>query len=595
MFTAGAQARPLGWSLGALLACGWPVAASAQSSADAAAVAAQAQVQEGLRREEARNRLQQRALQAQSDILKPAIPVDPLSEVAPAETPCFVIEAIEFAGRDSSQFGWLAQQARPYEQRCLGTKGLAQLAATLDKALVVRGYATSRVSLPAQNLRTGLLRVQVHVGRIEAIRASTPNGQPDQQWGTWRNAMPLGAGDILNVRDLEQGLEQMKRLPSQEVRTRLEPGVGADTSVLVIERATGSALGRLRGGVTLDNSGGRELGRAQFSANLALDNPSGLNDIVSLNLGSNLQHLEATRRSQSLGLTYSIPWGYNLLTLSSSHSRFAQGVQGTTAQFLSSGNSQSAELRLHRTVWRDSASKLGLQAALSTRRANSFIDDVELLVQRRRTTNVELGLGFKHLFQRATLDLDLSYRRGVPWRSAQEDFADAADGGLTLRPRLWTLSASYSTPLFEAATNSAPQARWPLQWSTTLRAQYTPNTTLSVDQIAIGGRSSVRGFDGDGALLAENGLIWRNELSLPYTGAWLPAAISTAYMALDYGRVWGPSDMALVGRQLAGAAVGLRGNARGVVFDASLGLPLLQPSGFRTKGASAYLSFTYPF
>ena len=39
----------------------------------------------------------------------------------------------------------------------------------------------------------------------------------------WKNAFPIKEGDILNIRRLEQGLEQMKRVSSLDVSMKLLP------------------------------------------------------------------------------------------------------------------------------------------------------------------------------------------------------------------------------------------------------------------------------------------------------------------------------------------------------------------------------------
>jgi len=39
----------------------------------------------------------------------------------------------------------------------------------------------------------------------------------------WKNVFPLKEGDILNIRRLEQGLEQMKRVSSSDVSMKLLP------------------------------------------------------------------------------------------------------------------------------------------------------------------------------------------------------------------------------------------------------------------------------------------------------------------------------------------------------------------------------------
>jgi hemolysin activation/secretion protein len=542
-------------------------------------------IQEGLRRQEERSRDQQRGLEPQASELS-AKPANSHHKSFPVENNCFGISGFVLGGKDAHQFSWILDAARSFAGRCVGVQGLSFIASALDAELRDRGLATTRVSLPPQNLQGGILQINLEVGRVAAIRMERSDvqpAQPDDRWGTWRNAFPLGAGDVLNVRDLEQGLENMKRLPSQNVATRLEPAQTPGSSVVVIGRNTASWAQRLHGGVTVDNTGSASLGRTQLSANLALDNPLGVNDLVSVSLNTNAEHPTEEHRSLSASINYSVPWGYNLLTLSASKSAFAQYIQGTTVRFLSSGNSETAEARLQHTAWRNASSKIGVYAALSTRAAKSYLDDTEIIVQRRQTSNVEAGASYKRLFEKSSLDVDMGYRQGVPGQGAQDDLESAAIGGLTLRPAIWTLNANYNRE-FDLAGRG-------FQYSATLRYQGTHNLTLSIDQMGIGGRSSVRGFDGDAVLLAENGVVLRNELTTGVQNFW--GVQSTALLAIDYGQVWGPSDVNLAGKSLAGMAVGLRGRRGALQFDALLATPLSQPSGFHTAGVTPYLSITY--
>ncbi|MGN6701732.1 MAG: ShlB/FhaC/HecB family hemolysin secretion/activation protein [Burkholderiaceae bacterium] len=561
--------------------------AQAQAVPNAGSPAPPNAAPEGLRRQEERARERLEQLRTTADTLRPA-DRPTVSDELPAEHPCFLIREIVFSGNDARRFSWLSATTRPFLGQCAGVSGLRQIAAAVDAKLLELGYATTKVALPAQNLREGRRELSLHVGRVaavEMVKAENGKEEPDRAWGTWRNAFPVSAGDILDIRDLEQGVEQMQRLPSQAVATELVPGDEPDTSTVVIRRRTGTLGERLRGGLTLDNSGTELLGKPQLSAYAALDNPLGLNDILLLSANTNVEHLDGTHRSQSASFNYSVPWGYNTFSINRSYSRFAQTVQGTTARFLSSGSSQSTDLKWDRIVWRTSSTKTGLYGALSTRRANSFLDDVELLVQRRRTTNFETGITYRQLVRDAAIDFSLGYRRGVPWQDAQDDLPTAVQGGPTLRPTLWTFSGSYNQP-FEIGGRA-----W--QYNAALRGQYTADQTLSIDQIALGGRFSVRGFDGNSVLLAESGYFLRNELSTPIR---IAGGIDTlAFLGLDAGRVWGSSAAALIGDKLAGMAVGMRGKWRAFQFEAALGTPLYKPQGFDTLRWNPYLSLTYAF
>ncbi|MFC7422155.1 ShlB/FhaC/HecB family hemolysin secretion/activation protein [Iodobacter arcticus] len=549
---------------------------------------------DALQRQEDRARDLNQTLAPLAATLKPA-DLPQISTALPIEQPCFALNKINMLAPSTQAAlpSWLLQSLNQqvfthYLGQCAGVRGLSHIAAAADAELLRLGLATSRVVVPPQNMGSGELNLQLHLGRIAGVRMQD-GGKDDTRWGTWVNAFPswplMSAGDVLNVHDLEQGVEQMNRLPSQHVVTRLEPGAEPDTSVVFIDRQSGDLLQRLRGGLTLDNSGSASLGRTQLSSYLAFDNALGLNDILNLSFNSNAENPDNDHQSQSVSASYSIPWGNHTFSSTYSSSKFAQWVAGTSTRFLSSGESESADLRWQYQLLRSSSARFSVSTALSSRRSNSYLDDVELLVQRRRTTQQELGMNYRQLIGAASFDLGLNYKSGRAWYDAEDDYPAEMANGLTLRPSITTLDLGVAVP-FQIAAQA-------VQYNFNLHGQSTPDTTLSNEQIAIGGRSNVRGFDGDAVLMAENGYYLRNELS---TSLPMPEGLGLqAYWGLDYGRVWGPSDVMLAGNKLAGTALGFRGQWKKAQFDLSVATPLLQPEGMDAAPCIWYGSFTLSF
>ena len=127
-------------------------------------------------------------------------------------------------------FQWLKRELKPYEQQKIGVKGLSLLVEKLNTRLKHRGFITSRVILPEQNIARKCVVFKVLPGYIEEIRFAD-----NEKYGTWRNVFPCAPGDILNVYDLDQGLEQMKQVPYQNVKMNLEPGTEPGKSIVVLE------------------------------------------------------------------------------------------------------------------------------------------------------------------------------------------------------------------------------------------------------------------------------------------------------------------------------------------------------------------------
>ena len=100
---------------------------------------------------------------------------------------------------------------------------------------------------------------------------------------------------------------------------------------------------------------------------------------------------------------------------------------------------------------------------------------------------------------------------------------------------------------------------------------------MPLDRFSIGGRYTVRGFDGESVLMAERGWLIRNDL-----GMILGDSRQELYLGLDHGQVGGPSADLLVGKRLTGAVLGLRGGYRDLSWDVFTGWPLQKPQNFKT-------------
>lgn len=122
-----------------------------------------------------------------------------------------------------------------------------------------------------------------------------------------------------------------------------------------------------------------------------------------------------------------------------------------------------------------------------------------------------------------------------------------------------------------------------LRYQGNLRMQYARTRILPSDYFVIGNRYSVRGFDEQLTLAAENGVTWRNDVAwqLGNTG-------QEAFVGFDAGHVSGPSAAFLVGQTLMGAVIGARGRwAMGgfaaLTYEVTLGWPVRKPEFFRTR------------
>ena len=99
------------------------------------------------------------------------------------------------------------------------------------------------------------------------------------------NAVPASSGDALNLRDIEQGLENFRRVPSATADIRILPGEQDATSDLLVSWKEARPV---RLSLGLDDSGSKSTGRYLGSATLAVDAPFAQNDLFYANIGKDL-------------------------------------------------------------------------------------------------------------------------------------------------------------------------------------------------------------------------------------------------------------------------------------------------------------------
>ena len=521
------------------------------------------------RRAQERDAVQREQNLPQRDVRIDAPQAAPALRLPQDEKPCFAIREIRLQGQDAQRFAWVLNELGGPDgqdgplQRCLGAEGVGVVTQRAQSALVARGFVTSRVLIETQDLAQGQLVLTAIPGRIRQIRFEDP-----QQLRTpsWKSALPARPGDVLNLRDIEQGLENLKRVPTAEADMDIMPAEHPGESDLVIRWSPRLPV---RLNLSVDDSGARSTGRYQSSATLSLDSPFGLNDLFYVGAQGDLGGGEpGARGTNGLSLHYSLPWGNNLLAIDLSKSRYFQSVAGLAQDYTYRGNSASQSLTLSRLLYRDAVHKSTLQLQAFARQSRNFIDDTEIEVQRRQVGGWQLGVEHRAFLGEGTLDLGLNYRRGTgafgSLAAPEERFGEG-----TSRFALVQADVRWQQP-FHLGTQAW---RYSGQW----RGQANRTPLSPQERFAIGGRNTVRGFDGESNLSAERGWSLRNELSTP-----LGESGQSVFVGLDHGEVGGPSADFLIGKRLTGAVLGLRGGMGPMQYEVFAGWPLRKPEGFRT-------------
>ncbi|MDC9589528.1 POTRA domain-containing protein [Xenorhabdus sp. XENO-10] len=218
-------------------------------------------------------RQQQKALleeahQQREDLQKfRSLPIPPTERVPADDTRCVTINNITFQGAGALSESAQRTLAQPYLHHCVTLAGLKQLVRTVSNAYIAEGYITSQAYLPEQDLTAGQLRIAVIEGGVEAIEIE---GKPPR---TAKMLFPDRVGHILNLRDIEQGLEQLNRLNSSRFTIDIQPGTQPGYSIVHIRQQAGFFPGKVR--LNLANSGQKGIGGVSGQRRIDIRYPVG--------------------------------------------------------------------------------------------------------------------------------------------------------------------------------------------------------------------------------------------------------------------------------------------------------------------------------
>jgi len=473
---------------------------------------------------------------------------------SPDEGPCVNIFDIQIEGVSLLSESYMDSLLEGRFPGCLRRFHISDLMRTLDKAYVDKGYITARTYIPKQDIEySGLLKLVVVEGIVEKVVFSK-NGEVQKPSDfERRTAFPNIEGEFLNIRDFEQGLEQLNRLNSVNAKMRLEPGEGSGGSIVQIDTRVED---RYRGYFGFDNLGSRSTGERQLRFQLGADGIFSANDVGSL------VYVGSTNANAING-ALSIPIGYNTFTASASISDYLLPLSDVS-ELLS--NTRAYTLSVNRVLSRDAQSITSLSAALRYRESERFINGVALTPQ--NTTVIDARWRRISNREKARWSYELGVRSGLPWFGGQTDIGRLGSD---------IPHAEFQTIDF-AVTRIGKQSKQG-RWTTSLRGQYADYALLGSEQFSLGSQSTVRGFD-DPLLGGEAGAALRVEASLPmpklkYLKSKMPDQLGKAYDSLrqksglyifsDFGGVY--SHGLEEGRFAAGVGFGYRFSMKRAQID----------------------------
>jgi hemolysin activation/secretion protein len=463
---------------------------------------------------------QQRRLQELQDL--PGKAAKPEAPATPADTRCFPIQDIELKGADSLSAADRNRLLKPYIGQCLGVTQLNELLKIITDDYIAKGRVTSRAYLPQQDLSSGHLQVLVVEGKLEGIKGAQGSTVTDRELAM---AFPGKVGEALNLREVEQLVDQLSRLPSKQAQMELTPGSQIGGSEVLVKNQPQKPW---RASLSRNNDGQKSTGEQQWGAGLEWDSPLGLADQLILRGGHDAisDHQKTSKNSM---LYYNVPWGWWNFSYTYSESDYRTPGSVDDFKYKQWGDSQNHQLRAERVVHRDDVSKTSVNVGLTHLRTNNYINDTRLDVSSNRLSEFQVGISHGRRIGSAFVNLDVGMQNGIGAFDAQKDEQTRIRGNLTPTPRYrkYTATLSYLQP-FTLWGES-------LSFSSLATGQRSEDVLYAPQRMSLGGSYSVRGFK-DQQLNGDSGGYWRNEVrwARPVTLDWMRPAFAEYGASVGY-------------------------------------------------------------
>lgn len=507
-------------------------------------------------RRQAEQNLQQRldALEEATPRAAPSVRAEQAPPQAGAASgPCFSISHVDVEGVTLLSKAALDPVLTPYRNKCIGLADINVLLKDLTNLYMDAGYITSRVYVPEQDIAgTRVLRLVAAEGTLSDIYL---NGKPADYPGVLTTAFPGLKGRAVNIRDVEQGLDQINRLSSNNAKTSMLPGKEPGASILNVENTPSLPW---HFSVANNNLGQKSTGYSRSSISFRMDNLVNLNDLVSLTYEHSGPDYpwpnDGVGQSNSISGSISVPYGYWTFTLNGSYYKYRSSVPGNYGDIDTSGDSGQFGFNIDRVILRDQNSITTLNAGIAYKETNNFLMGNRIEVGSRQYSVANLGISHSRRMLGGLWVFDLSYNQGLGVFGATKR-GDPGAGDAEPEFSKFTGTINVTKPFQLASQN--------LQFSTLINGQYSPDNLYGAEQISLGGYSNVRGTR-DSILFGNNGLFTRNEITWR-TLPWKDNELLTKrlgefrpYAAIDYGHVFGQDRFGIDGGDVSGWTVGAR-------------------------------------
>ena len=293
----------------------------------------------------------------------PAPAPQPAAKAPRALTPAaagaatIAVSRFAFEGNTLLSAAQLAEMVAPYQGAQYDMNQLRQIADIVADAYREAGWLV-RVSLPKQEVKDGIVTLQITEARFGKVVLQGSQTRVDPAVLQAMVAVAQAPGEVVQTQRIDRALLLLDDIPGLNVAGNFTEGEQPGQTNLLLGVADRASAA---GDVSLDNNGSRSTGAERVMANLRVNSPLGLGDLLQLTALK-------TQGSDFERLGWSMPVGYDGMRAGLHTSRLAYKLVGDFASLNSNGAAYATGLDLSYPWLRSPSSNVNLSASFDDKR-----------------------------------------------------------------------------------------------------------------------------------------------------------------------------------------------------------------------------------
>jgi len=425
---------------------------------------------------------------------------------------CRKIDKFEVLGNKTLN---LTKFILPNEGKCLTKTDLQNIKKAIENFYIAKGYILARVYFGLQNIIQGKIEIVIEEGKAGTLEVKDDSKINDKL--SYRRSLQkffaFGSYNekVVNLRDIEQGLDQMNRLSSNNAKMDIVPStkagesgaVGGYSDVVINNQVKNIS----KPSVGINNSGNDNTGRIRETVSLDQDNLIGINDNIYLSHSKSDYRGIDKKYFNSNYAAISIPFTYYTFGGSYSDSNYLTTTRGGLSKVVSSGTSQSSSYYISRVLSRAKQYKISLKTALDNANNKNYTKGSFVDTNSRKSTVAKFSLDNVFYTKYGTIFLQPKYNKGTKLMDALKDKRDLNQDTQRAQFNSYGLYGSVSNNV------SIPKTDINLTHNLTFDSQISEDRLFPSEQINIGGRYTVRGFE-ESSISGDNGYYIKNDLTV---------------------------------------------------------------------------------